>query len=291
MSFEDQLMAKVDTIMATYLGGTAGTVFEELVPIDEASVYQAYRPFAAGDPGAVTQMIDGLGRAAQALREDFFQDLDSVVTNTADWTGRAADNFRDGYVRQLQDAFTLLAELMEGLQLILTAYRAVVENTREEILSLAENTIASLEAEEGNGWETGLALAGAVVGVVGTIATGGTGTAIGLAMVSGGLSVVGATLDGGSKLEVMQSMFDSITNLRSAVEDQKRRIFEGIAVVVEQLEGNALQQIMPPPPAIAVGPPAGEPVQPFNPEDFRLPDELQPDSVTEAVDTAPLPVG
>jgi len=132
-----------------------------------------------------------------------------------------------------------------GFSTALQAEQKILTESRRNIVQLGDGTKTALEALDNGGadWGMILTVAGAVVGVVGAVATGGTSLAITFALIGGGISIAGAVVaeaevKGETVEEVITSMDDAITKLREAIADEEDILVRALSQDVDTVFAN-----------------------------------------------------
>jgi len=244
-------------------------------------IYDGFLPFAAGSPEAADAMRQLLEDAARQVGAHAAQSLDSAARDIADWHGDAADNF-ENYLSQMNDAVRLQAECLQALALVMQAYQALLLAAREDMVSLLENIDARLDEAEVREWKIGLAMVNVLASTAGgAVSKGGPiGAVIGL--ISGVIGVVAEIIDGESDSEIFASMADGLDKLRVMFEVELGRLEKAFGAVLESMLDNPnLPDVSPKGPDIISGPS-------FDPREFSLYPEDQPESFNKKVDTGAL---
>lgn len=200
---------------------------------------ERYERFYARNPWSASNMAERVGEAKVHLESGNMSDIHNVeriVTSkfAGDTQKAFVNNFLNPFGPAVGNQQAVFAELQAGL----LAYEALLRQSRADAKKIAEKTVDALDGlgggflGTGSGSEVsvGLAVAGAVVGVVGAAATGGTSLAITFAIVGGGISVTSAalgagddgqleeTISGGSVQEVLEGMQSALNDLWDLME-------------------------------------------------------------------------
>ncbi|ADD40225.1 hypothetical protein [Stackebrandtia nassauensis] len=144
--------------------------------------------------------------------------LQTLLTANDAFTGRVADRFAD-YLGDMVDVAenqgAMAAELATALGNMFNLLTAAGKDMR----SITDETVTALNAirddEYGSSGLMGFAVAGALIGLLGSVATGGTTAAIAWSLLSGTVAVaarttVEASISAGTVEEVLNQMFDAV---------------------------------------------------------------------------------
>lgn len=223
--------------------------FLESVPGSYDWIPEHFERFYQRNPWSVSSMVRDLDSAKTNLQSGNMSDIknvESIVTgNFAGDTQEAfVDNFLNPFGPAVGNQQGVFAELQAGL----CAYEALLRQSRADAKTIAEKTVSALDGLSGGFLGTGsgsevpvaLAVAGAVVGVVGAAATGGGSLGITFAIIGGGISVTSAGLGAGDDgelkkdvagdtvEEVLESMQTALNELWDLMERVESAISSGL---------------------------------------------------------------
>ena len=271
--YSDHVMAFAEDYMMMALG--------TMEPEVARRIHEGFMPFTAGSPEAADEMVRLLEHAARQVGAHAAQALDSAARDIADWHGDAADNF-EAYLSQMNDAVRLQAECFEALALVMRAYKALLLAAREDIVSLLENIDARLDEAEVREWKIGLAIVNALASTAGGIGKGAGPMGAVMGFISGVIGVVMEIIDGESESEILASMADALEKLGRMLEAELERLKKAFDAVLESMLDNPnLPDVSPSAPDIITGPS-------FDPREFSLYPQDQPESFNKKVDTGAL---
>ena len=256
MAFADDLMGKADEIEE--LAKMACLVHWKGImdAPDSFGIRDTYEPFTRRDPKAFDPMIEQLEVCERTLRDPIIaQHMNYVGTKTDDWQGEAADNFIDfigGFDTQRNNQIHLVQEVKAGL----VASQSIVEQTRTDILGIADTTIETLETfietKEKSNQVTALAVVSAIAVVATGFVTAGA-VAAALTIIAGaasGAAAIRADIGGDDPFDIIDSHHEAVSKLHEAVEDQERNVGEALGDDRGTVESN-MTLYLPARPAVA----------------------------------------
>jgi hypothetical protein len=222
------------------------------------------------DPTRIDAMRDDLRNVRATLGDTVTEGVDTVKGQLQDWHGEAAEHFWGNYLEGLPKINENHLAFVGMLDAVLDAVQTMLNESRQAIINIGDQTISALDAVEddgGGGLSVGLALGAAVAGVL-SAATAGT-AAVAWAVIAGAASIGSsvtaeeATIGGANVNEIIQSMVDANTRLwetQHAVEqDIADLLNQDLNMVIENTD-----DFRPPTPFIGG----------FNAADGLTPDEL-----------------
>lgn len=263
--FSATLELKVNRIYALYYeklqqfyggGSAAGLVVQANESLGSELGSRFYK-FAKPDPGNADDAEQSLASSYTALaRND--DTLTGIRGQLDDWVGSAANNFRN-YLTDTESAIGLQRDALTAVQKILANHKLFVSKSRQDVMGIADQTIAALEAatkESSTNWvEVTLGVVAAAGGIAAAPFTGGSSLAITAAvtaaMAGGAATIAGATtttIGGGDPVAIIESTKDALTELENAVAGTKNVIAEGIKAASS---GMRMKEITPPTPSVA----------------------------------------
>ncbi|MFD0559574.1 hypothetical protein FB566_0219 [Stackebrandtia endophytica] len=256
MAFADDLRTKAERIEELALeklieeNETNATVPEWVSEKEGALSYITGRFmwFAERDPADFDSVLDELVGARDLLTSEVPGGMDAVNTQVSSWYGTAADNFEENYLNGFQPRLANQVGVVEELIAAASILRDMVERSHENILGVADGTIAKLEEydpDAGNGvnWSMTLTVVGALLSVAAAPFSGGTSLALAFA---GGVAGVAsqsvpeeAQVAGSSVAEILGSMHGAIQNVQEAMaaveEDVATELEEDVEMVSAQV--------------------------------------------------------
>lgn len=201
--------------------------------------------FTHRDPDRLTAMLGDLNYVKTGLSEGVTAKIDLVTADVQDWRGSAAEQFTENFLSPFGQIRLNQIGLVDELSTALQAEQKILTESRRNIVQLGDGTKTALEGldDGGSSWGMVLTVAGAVVGVVGAVATGGTSLAITFALIGGGISIAGAAIaeaevQGETVEEVITSMDDAITKLREAIADEEDILVRALSQDVDTVFAN-----------------------------------------------------
>jgi hypothetical protein len=213
--------------------------------------------FTQRDPTRLNAMLEDLNFVKTDLSEVVTAKIDLVKADVQDWRGTAAEQFTENFLSPFGQIRLNQIGLVDELTVALEAERKILEESRRNIVQIGDGTLTALNAldDGGTDWGMILTVAGAVVGVVGAVATGGTSLAITFALIGGGISVAGAavaeaSVHGDTVEDVITSMDDAIRKLKEAIADEEDILVRALTQDVDTVYAN-WDNLQPPRPYVA----------------------------------------
>lgn len=309
MGFREELAAKVCELVQVAWAGMAHrgeddrewaeNVFDS-PQCDPDRVWQAYEPFFnMANPQDGVTVPDLLLDAAEEVYEAQFKHFEGVAGHLEEWQGDSATAFK----RRLEDIWWASAaqqRMIEEMSTLYKAYLELITGTQRDIMTIAQATVDALsgyrEQKRRQEQAANMAAVGLVITAVATVVTAGvalpagaTAVAANAALASSAVKVTETLIRGMVELnaarrvqgenpdEIVNSMFHRIDELLEDTDKQVEAFCEGFREAEEVLLA----------PGFVPAPPA-EAYEQFDPEEFRVPSDIMPDSNVAAASHDPL---
>jgi hypothetical protein len=227
--------------------------------------------FSSGDDACAQVMIHYLSRAKTTLIQDEHHLFGGAEDCLKGWQGAAADQFEE-YLRDVRDAWDLLIDRIDSLNLILRSYQALVHEMRRDVLDLVERTLRGIEDAETDRWKVGASIIGAIAGVAGA-AIGGPGGlvlfgSIAASLVGGGVAVAIEAKGADSELGVIVQCVDAGEGMLHLIDVERAKIEQALRDLATGVSAKMLTEVRPDRPLLITSPD-------FRPETFGLQDHVQ----------------
>ncbi|ADD40589.1 hypothetical protein [Stackebrandtia nassauensis] len=202
------------------------------------------------DPGGLPDKRAAVERGQSVLEAsqgEFFR-LKNLLHDDEKFSGSTVNTFID-YLDVIADAAEDQAGLADELSLAVECVEGLVKAAENDVIDIADKTIAALNAmaaeDDVPNSEMLLSVTAALIGVVGTVATGGTATAITFALISGGLSVAttaGTDTQGSTDFDnvyhlIEYSLYPALDYRRGKLEEKEGEIVDGLNADLRALDG------------------------------------------------------
>lgn len=169
-----------------------------------------------------------------------FNQVFSIKDSVSGWKAGAADSFRNQFLTVIPDVVVNQINIARSMRNIIAANQAIIEQSREDTLTLLNNTITAIEYDDGccagdDDFMTTLKIVGGlsaiIAGGVSIYVSGGTSSAIvagGFSMLSGAISTYDSANSGDSKQVslsadtvdgVLENMKEGLTEIYSSFDD------------------------------------------------------------------------
>lgn len=210
----------------------------------------AFSWIAYRDPGGLPDKRAAVERGQavlEAAQGQFFR-LKNLLHDDEKFSGSTVNTFID-YLDVIADAAEDQAGLADELSRAVECVEGLVKAAENDVIDIADKTIAALNAmaaeDDVPNSELLLSVTAALIGVVGTVATGGTATAITFALISGGLSVAttaGTDTSGSTGYDnvyhlLVASLFPELAYRQSKLEEKEGEIVDGLDADLKALDG------------------------------------------------------
>ncbi|CAM3577530.1 hypothetical protein KIPE111705_15095 [Kibdelosporangium persicum] len=229
-------------------------------------VRPAVARLAAGEPGAVDDLLIPLANAVYVLTQDETEGFDRARDHLAFWSGDAAENFGD-WLAEAESASTLMRTAVADLKNFYDSYKRVVEACHTDLVAILEKAKGALEDVHQQETETLLTVA--QVGVT-FIAPQATTLELAATVAEAAVELISVGISGGgeSRFSVVQSLLDALGKLDDATSERAGKMADGLVNLFAWIgKPPHVREVQPPPPQIITG-------QRFDPEKFRLPDSM-----------------
>jgi len=316
MGFQDELSKTVYEIVQVAFAGFGysedgqiqhrqtddETMFKFPTNCSPADIWDAYEPFfntcdpATGDPTA-SLFFD----AAHELHAAQYLHFSDVAGNLEEWSGDAADAFKER-LQELWWSTANMQTLLEEFSTLYKGYQALIQGTQGDALRLADATLSALkayrEAQSRQSRQAEMLAATFAITAIATVATAGlalpataagaattalvTGTAISVAKdgIQTAMAISNLKIEGSDPTEIMESMFSGVSDLLANTRTQAEAIIAGITSAADAMRDTNFVPRVP-----------EEIYQPFDPEEFRVPSDVMPDSIAASASHDPLVEG
>ncbi len=251
-SYADKVNSKLEEIWekASEANPFASIALHESRP----EIVRLYSQFAEADPDSAGNTAAILDSALFWLKQNSENELGTALERVREkvgvWDGDAARAFGE-YLDSLETAFQYQSEYIISLKALIEMQGETAAAAQEAALEVADATLEALgAAAEARRQERRQAMANIVKTLAGTAAGAITGGPVGAVagMVRGFGDIIAAEItrvEGDNPWDIIDDMKRKLRNVRTAIDDEERKLREGLDTLTGFLSGDKRMHMLP----------------------------------------------